>query len=337
MAIDVHAHYVPREVVETLQREGSRYGIAVVETEPACHALSFAYGLRVRPFFAKLVEEPARRMAGMDAIGIDRQILSAWTDIFGYGLDATQGGAWHRLLNESLAAFAGRHPERFSVLASGHLPDAARAARELEHAVTQLGAVGAVAATNVEGTNLGELPLDEYWAAAVELGVPVFLHPVQANPTPRTRRFALNQIVQYTFDTTLCVGSLVGSGVLDRFPALTLILSHGGGALPYLLGRFDCMFGRSDRAATGIVATSAPSAYVRRMFYDTILHDSEALRYLAGRVGVERLVIGSDDAFPPADHDPLASLRRAGFGPDEIHRIAETNPRTLFGRIDRKE
>jgi aminocarboxymuconate-semialdehyde decarboxylase len=337
MAIDVHAHYVPPDVIRTLQREGARYGITVVETEPACHALRFAYGLSVRPFFAKLIEEPARRIAGMEAIGIDRQILSAWTDIFGHGLDATQGAAWHRLLNESLAAFAQRHPGRFSMLASGPLPDAARAARELEHAVTQLGAVGGVSATNVEGTNLGELPLDEYWAAAVELGVPVFLHPAQPNPTPRTRRFALNQIVQYTFDTTLAVGSLIGSGVLDRFPTLTLILSHGGGALPYLIGRFDCMFDRSDRAATGIVAASPPSAYLGRMAYDTILHDAPALRYLASRVGVDRLVIGSDDSFPPADHDPLASLRRAGFSADEIHRIAETNPRTLFARIGRKE
>jgi aminocarboxymuconate-semialdehyde decarboxylase len=248
----------------------------------------------------------------------------------GHGLDVARGAAWHRLLNESLAAFAQRHPDRFSLLVSGCLRDAARAAAELEHGVRQLGAVGAVAATNVEGVNLGELPLDEYWAAAVELGVPVFLHPVQPNPTPRTRRFALNTIVQYTTDTTLAVGSLIATGVLDRFPALTLILSHGGGALPYLAGRFDVMFERSDRAATGIAASAPPSAYLARLHYDTILHDPAALRYLAGRVGIERLVIGSDDSFPPADHDPLASLAAAGFSPAQIRTIAETTPRRLF-------
>ena len=194
----------------------------------------------------------------------------------------------------------------------------------------ELGAVGAVAATNVEGTNLGELPLDEYWATAVELDVPVFLHPVQPNPTPRTRRFAMNQVVQYTLDTTLCVGSLIGAGVLDRFPSLRLILSHGGGTLPYVIGRFDIMFERSDRAATGITATSPPSAYLARMYYDTILHDPRALAYLASRVGIDRLVIGSDDSFPPADHDPLASLRAAGFSAPEIQRVGETNPRRLF-------
>jgi aminocarboxymuconate-semialdehyde decarboxylase len=330
MPIDVHAHYVPPGLVERLQREGARYGVSVVETEPACHALHFGYGVRLRPFFAKLIEEPARRLAGMAAAGIDRQVLSTWTDMHGHGLDVEHGTAWHRLLNESLAAFAQRHGSHFSILASGYLRDGARAARELEVAVKELGAVGAVAATNVEGTNLGELPLDEYWAAAVELGVPVFLHPVQPNPAPRTRRFALNTIVQYTVDTTLAVGSLIGAGVLDRFPALTLILSHGGGTVPYLIGRFDIMFQRSDHAGAGIAAASPPSAYLGRMYYDTILHDAPALRYLASRVGVDRLVIGSDDSFPPADHDPLASLRAAGFSADDIHRIAETTPRRLF-------
>jgi aminocarboxymuconate-semialdehyde decarboxylase len=330
MPIDVHAHYVPSEIVTRLQKEGSRLGISLVEREPGCHSLRFAYGLEIRPFFAKLIEEPAKRIASMAQTGIDRQILSVWMDMLGYGLPPAQGADWHRLLNDSLAGFCQRHPERFSMLASGPLPDAARAARELEHAVTQLGAVGAVAATNVEGVNLGELPLDEYWAAAVELGVPVFLHPTQPNPTPRTRRFALNTTVQYTVDTTLTIGSLISSGVLDRFPRLILIVCHGGGVLPYLIGRFDCMHERSDRAGTGIVATSPPSAYLRRLYYDTLLHDAQALRYLASRVQVDRLVIGSDDGFPPADHDPMGSLRRAGFSADEIHWIAEQNPRRLF-------
>jgi aminocarboxymuconate-semialdehyde decarboxylase len=328
MPIDVHAHYVPSDVVETLEREGSRYGISLVETEPACHAVRFAYGVTLRPFFAKLTEAPERRLASMDATGIDRQLLSTWCDVFGYGLETAQGTAWHRTLNESLGAFARRRPDRFSFLASVYLPDAARAAHELEHAVKELGAVGAIVSANVEGANLGELPLDEFWAAAVALGAPVFLHPTQPIPTPRTRRFALNTIVQYTFDTTLAVGSLVGAGVLDRFPALRLILSHGGGAVPYLAGRFDCMFERS-----GIVTAFPPSAYLERLFYDTLLHDAEALRYLASRVGVERLVIGTDDGFPPADHDPLGSLRRAGFSAEEIRRIAEANPRGLFERL----
>jgi aminocarboxymuconate-semialdehyde decarboxylase len=330
MAIDVHAHYVPPRILEVLQQEGSRYGIAIEGHEPSCQCLHFDYGLKCRPFFPRLLEEPAKRIERMEQTGIDRQVLSGWTDVFAYGLETEKGTAWHRLMNESLAALCHSEPAHFSMLASGHLPDPAAAARELEYAVKQLGAVGAVAACNIEGVNLGELPLDEYWAAAVELDVPVFLHPAQPVPTPRTRRFALNQVAQYTFDTTLAVGSLIWSGVLDRFPTLRLILSHGGGTFPHLMGRFDCMHARSNHEGTGIVSKAAPSTYLRRMYYDSILHDPAALRHLASLVSVDRIVIGTDDSFPPADHDPLGTLQRAGFSDEEIHRIAERNPRELF-------
>jgi aminocarboxymuconate-semialdehyde decarboxylase len=329
MPIDVHAHYVPAKLLEVLEREGSRYGVDVAEHQPTCQkCLRFEYGLQVRPFFPKLVEPVAQRIESMQRTGIDRQILSVWTDIFGYALPAPKGEAWHRLLNDLLSELTENNRNAFSWLASGPLPDAARAARELERGVKH-GAVGAVVATNVEGTNLGELPLDEYWAAAVALDVPVFLHPAQPGPAPRAGKFALNQIAQYTFDTTLCVGSLISSGVLDRFPKLRLILSHGGGALPYLIGRFDVMHDRADKAQ-GIVAAHKPSAYLRRMWYDTILHDPQALRYLAERVKTDRIVLGSDDSFPPADRDPLASLRAAGFGIADVKRITEENPRELF-------
>jgi len=329
MPIDVHAHYVPLKLLERLEREGGRYGVAVVEHEPTCQkCLRFEYGLQVRPFFAKLVEPVASRIESMQRTGIDREILSAWTDIFGYALRPAKGEGWHRLLNDLLAELCSANEKSFSWLASGALPDAARAARELERALNA-GAVGGVLATNVEGVNLGELPLDEYWAAAVALDVPVLLHPAQPAPAPRSAKFALNPIVQYTFDTTLCVGSLISSGVLDRFPKLRLILAHGGGALPYLIGRFDLMHERADKAQA-IVATAKPSSYLRRMWYDTILHDAQALRYLAARVTAERIVLGSDDSFPPADRDPLASLRAAGFHAADVKKITEENPRQLF-------
>ncbi len=124
------------------------------------------------------------------------------------------------------------HDDSFSMLASLPLNNPHDAAAELEYAVTQLGAVGAMVTANVEGVNLGELPLDPVWEKAAALDVGVFIHPVQAQPNARTSKFALSQIAQYTFDTTLCVGSLIFSGVMDRFPTLRFMLSHGGGTFP---------------------------------------------------------------------------------------------------------
>ncbi|MGH9808128.1 MAG: amidohydrolase family protein, partial [Terriglobia bacterium] len=334
MPIDVHAHYVPPSILECVEGRAADFGLSVVRHPPSCScAFHFDYGLKVRPFFPKLIEPLADRLDGMAKQGVDRQVLSSWADIFAYGLPLVQAQAWHRFLNEQLAGFCARHPQAFAMLASVPLPYADEAAAELEYAVLQLGAVGAVVAANVEGVNLGEVNLDPLWKTALDLDVGVFIHPVQAQPNPRSARFGLSQIAQYTVDTTFCVGSLIFSGVLDRFSNLRFLLSHGGGTFPYLTGRFDCMHERMDRAAQADVPRETPSAYRRRFYYDTILHDPTILRWLAERVTVDRIALGSDYSFPPADRDPVGTVRRAGFSQAEIEAIVEANPRALFPRL----
>jgi aminocarboxymuconate-semialdehyde decarboxylase len=269
----------------------------------------------------------------MDEQHVERQILSTWTDISAYGLPLPERQRWHRYLNDHLSDLCVRHPQRFAMLAIVPLPDGTAAAAELDRAVHQLGAVGAVIGANIEGVNLGELDLDEFWQASVELDVGVFIHPVQAMPVPRTSKFALGQIAQYTHDTTLSVGSLIFSGVLDRFPKLRLLLSHGGGTFPYLTGRFDIMHARMDRNRQGDVAQSNPSDYVTRFYYDSIVHDPAILRWLTERVTVDRVVLGSDYSFPPEDRDPIGTVRKAGLANGAFEKIVEDNPRILFPRL----
>jgi len=333
MVIDVHAHYVPPKIIEQLLIEGPSMGIDIIETEPQCHCLHFHYGLKCRPFFKRLLESPEQRLEAMQAQGVNHQVLSGWVDIFGHGLSANQGKKWHEMLNNAMGEFCSKNPNSFSFMASGHMPDAAIAARELERAVKEHGALGGVVACNVDGVNLGEMQLEEYWACASELGVPIFLHPTQPQPTPRSKAFALNQVVQYTFDTTLSVGSLIWSGVLDRHPKLKIILSHGGGALPYLVGRFDFMHAKGHHDQNGIKSSKTPWHYLSEMYFDTILHDKEALQYLKKKVGVSQIVLGTDDSFPPADSQPLESLRQAHFTQEEISQISNDNPRSLFKDI----
>jgi len=333
MVIDIHAHYVPAELIVAARSEGARLGVRLVE-EAATPALHFDYGFKVRPFFPQLIEPVAQRVAWLDVKKIDYQLVATWPDIYGYGLAPERCVAWHRVLNDTLAAWCVANAARFGFVASVPLPAADTAAAELGRAA-DMGAVGVMVPANIEGVNLGELALDPFWAKAQTLRLPVILHPVMAAPAPRAMKFALAQSVHYPFDTTLGIGSLIFSGVLDRFPRLELVLAHGGGAYPYLAGRLDIMHARMDRRAQGDVAARAPSEYLSVLAYDSIAHSPKSLRFLADLVGVDRLLLGTDYSFPPADLDPLASLRAASFDDAQVQAIACDNVRRIFPRIRR--
>jgi aminocarboxymuconate-semialdehyde decarboxylase len=319
-------------LIDAIAARGKDIGVRLVPSNGAPPALHFDYGFKVRPFFPRLIEPVAARRAWLDEQGIDLQIVGTWPDIFGYGFAIEACVAWHRMLNDTLAAWCADNSDRFAWIGSVPLIDAEAAAVELERAGT-LGACGVIISSNVENTNLGELALDAFWRKAEALAMPVLIHPVLVGPAPRAAKFGLAQVAQYTFDTTLGVGSLLMSGVLDRFPRLKLVLSHGGGAYPYLAGRFDIMHQRMDRAAQGDVAAKMPSAYATQMAYDSIVHAPKALRFLIEVAGLDNVVLGTDYSFPPADMEPLALLRSAGLSAAEVKAIADDNPRRVFARL----
>ena len=332
MPVDVHAHYVPPQLIAAIDARGRTSACGSCAPTAPTPALHFDYGFKVRPFFPRLIEPVADRKAWLDQQGIDLQIVGTWPDIFGYGLPPEACAAWHRMLNDTLAEWCADNKDRFAWIASVPLTKAQDAAEELERAAA-IGACGVIISSNIENVNIGELPLDPFWAKAEALDLPVLIHPVLVGAAPRAAKFGLAQVAQYTFDTTLGVGSLLMTGVLDRFPSLRLVLSHGGGAYPYLAGRFDIMHRRMDRAAQGDVAAQTPSAYAPRMIYDSIVHAPKALRFLIDVAGLDNVVLGTDYSFPPADMEPLALLKSAGLSEGAIEAIADTNPRRVFRRL----
>src|SRR5262249_33812373 len=127
MPIDVHAHYVPHRILATLEERARDFGVSLVKTPPQC-ALHFDYGLKVRPFFAKLIEPVDQRLDGMAAQGASCPVLSVVRALFAHGLPSRIAARWHRLMNESLSELCHSHPGRFALFASVPLPDAAAAA-----------------------------------------------------------------------------------------------------------------------------------------------------------------------------------------------------------------
>jgi aminocarboxymuconate-semialdehyde decarboxylase len=330
--IDVHAHYIPPQLIAATKRDGAAIGVRLSPAEGGKEALGFDYGFKARPFFPRLVEPVAERHKWMDEQKIDRQIVGTWPDIFGYGLPREHCIAWHRMLNDTLAEWTADNAQRFSWICSVPLTDALAAAQEFERSAGN-GAIGAIISANIEDVNLGEIPLDPFWRKAESLSLPLLIHPVNVGAAPRTKRFALTQIALYTYDTTLGIGSVLMSGVIDRFPKLKLIWSHGGGTFPYLAGRFDLMHKRMDKAQQGDVAQKPPSAYATQMGYDSIVHAPKALRFLIDIAGIDNIHLGTDYSFPPADMEPLALIKAAGLSKADSEAIADGNPRRLFARL----
>ena len=326
MAIDAHAHYVPPSILEAVEQNPSRYGSRLDGPPGAGGCLCYDYGLTLRPFYHELLDLDDRWEV-MARQGVDRQILSVWADLFGYGMPAADGANWHRLMNHRLGEEVQQHSKTLSMLASVPLQDAHLAATELEYGIKELGALGGVVAPSVDGANLGESPLDEFWAAAVELDVPIHMHPTQPVIPPRTRNYGLSVIVQYLYDSTVSVGTLIFSGVLDRFPNLNILLSHGGGFVPYQIGRFDRIY---RNMGPGVASAQPPSAYLTRFWYDTIVHNADALSFLRGLVGSEKILLGTDYPFPVDDSDPMGSVGQGGFSADEITQVTSGNAQRLF-------
>ncbi len=305
--IDSHAHFVPPDLAARIAADGARLGVRLGSDG----RVAFASGETSRPLSPALLT--SRRPAGCDV-----QIVSPWIDLVGYGLDAERGAGWARLLN---TAMAGR-----PALATVPLQDGRAAAGELSWALGH-GFLGVEIGTNVRGRELSDPGLEPFWAACAEARTPVFFHPAYVIATPRVASHYLHNLAANPFDTTLAVAQLIFGGVLDRHPDLVLFLAHGGGYWPYQFGRLDR--GHAVRPECR-GAAQAPRAYLRAFYYDTVVHSPEALRYLIGLVGADRVLLGTDMPFEMGDPEPLVTLDGAGIAPHEHQAIVHDNAAFLF-------
>jgi aminocarboxymuconate-semialdehyde decarboxylase len=281
--VDVHGHCAVPEVADVLK------GTPLAKSAP--------------PNQEPQVLGP-ERLRTMDERGIDVQVL-------------TQQGAWwyaatdrdlaRRIVtiqNETTAAWCRAHPDRFVALASVPLQFPDIAAQQLEEGVTKLGfRGGAIAAGVVEGKELTSPEYDPFWAKAQELGVPLFMHPSNADADPRLRgQGNLSNTIGNPLETTIFLSHLIYEGTLDRFPGLKICAAHAGGFLPSYLGRSEATCTRLPEAC----GMKRPfGAYFRdQIMVDSMVFRTEGLRHLIAETGVSQIAYGTDTPFPwPATVD----------------------------------
>jgi aminocarboxymuconate-semialdehyde decarboxylase len=332
MIIDAHAHYVSPRVIEALRTAPGANGASLVEGETGPQIFFNGAAAPVRPM-APTVRDLAQRRERMRAQGVDLQVVSTWFELYGYQLPPELGAAWCRLLNQTMAEDLGQpeHRDAFLGLANVPLQDGARAADELEYAVTELGFKGAMIAPNVFDRLLDDPDLDPLWRKAEQLRAFVMIHPYAPHFGFRTGRYYLDNILSNPFDTTIAACSIIFGGVADHFPDLRIMLVHGGGFFPYQIGRVDR--GYTTSSVKGH-STKAPVEYLRWFQYDTMLMHAPAVKYLTEQVGASEVLLGSDFPFPMSDTDPVTTVRAAGLSPADERLILEENARRLLDLPD---
>lgn len=307
--VDIHAHYVGRDLIKAAKADPSRHGLRIVIDAAGGERVRFPDGALVRPFFRELWDLDLR-LAEMDASGVAVQVISTWTDIFGDGLLTETEAAWARLQNESLAAAARQHPDR--LIAMGVLPmmDSRAALAEIDYLGGVLGVRAVEIGTSIGGLSLDEPRFDPIWAALATNRFLALLHPPRTTAAAdRLGRYFLNNLVGNPLENVLAAASLVFGGVLDRYPDLRICLPHAGGYFPHQVGRLDRGFAAKPECQERIRVP--PSDYLRRFWYDTLAFRPDALRFLGELVGLDRLLFGTDYPFPLGDPQASAVVRAA--------------------------
>ena len=324
LTIDVHTHFAPFGVIAAARRDAGFDGMRAERaggTEWLVHRQGFRWP--VPPVFY----DAEARLASMDERGISHAVASPAPQLFMYWADASEAAGFCRAVNDDLAAFAAGSGGRISAVATLPMQDPAAAVAELTRAVTGLGMRGAEIGPHVEGTQLDDPALRPVLATAADLGVPLIVHPYYVAPRPGLEDFYLTNLIGNPLASTVCAARLIFGGVLDELPGLRPVLMHGGGFLPYQIGRLD--HGYRVRPEAGGCA-HPPSAYLDRFWFDTVTHAPAPLRFLAGLVGAGHVLYGTDFPFDMAAGPLQDQLDGTDLGDEDVAAIAGGNAARLF-------
>jgi aminocarboxymuconate-semialdehyde decarboxylase len=298
--VEVHSHVVPQEA----WGQAGPYGPEMIVDEHGAFSIrvgtwQITGGALSEPPSATMYD-PAVRIAEMDEAGIDVMGVSPSPLWFLYHAEPEIAVPWARLNNDLLAKFCSWSPQRLFFMASLPLQDISASLEELQRATGSLGARAVnVGTDDIAGRNLDDEWFDPIWARLSELDLPVFLHPAplgqadagfDAAEQRRRDRLGLSWSAGYIYRETMAVCALIYGGVFDRYPNLRVCVPHGGGFVPFQIGRFN-WYGERSRA----VRNERPfEEYLRHFYFDTVVHDARARKYLCDIVGPDNLIVGSN-------------------------------------------
>lgn len=267
---------------------------------------------------------PQRRLEDMDADGVDRQVLSLIPPLICDFGDLAQSTEWATHLNSAVAGLVANNPNRFSGLGTVplHHPDLAIQVLQRVH---DDGLSGVEIGTSAGVRELDHPELREFFQAAEQLGMLVFVHPLalglDAYSAQRIDGPAATFGLGMGTDTAIAASRLVFGGVVQDTPDLKILLAHGGGTFFWALARIAFMWDQQ--------ADISAKQLTRNVFVDSVVYQQANLRYLCEQIGAGRILFGTD--YPlPAQADTSGSIL-AGLPDVDAALIGGLNASTLLG------
>ena len=285
MIVDFHNHYYPPPYLDAIKAGGLKVRMDFdADGNPRLHYPGdyniLVPGHRDLDFRERVLEEH----------GVTRQVLTFTTPGVHYEA-AAQAVRLARLINDAFAGEISRR-KHYTALATLPLNDPRASVVELERAVRELDMRGAMVFSNVNGTGLDDVMYMPLWEMANELDAVIYIHPAHPVGVEAMEKYWLMPLVGFLMDTTLAAGKLVFSGIVERFPRIRWVLTHMGGAVPYLAERMDRGYEAFAECRANI--TQKPSEYLKRFYYDTVNFDNAAQRLAIEFAGVDHILAGSD-------------------------------------------
>lgn len=324
MILDFHNHYFPPEFVEAIRTGESAFRITEdAEGNPVLHSPG-DYNVLVPEH-----RDLEARSAALDAAGVDAQVITFTAP--GTSIETPARAAeLASIINDGLAAGRDAYPGRFFPL--GHLPlnNPAAAAIEFDRVIGELGMAGAMLFSNADGVPLADERFWPIYERANEAGAVIYIHPTYPLGVEAMEDYMLMPLVGFLMDTTLAAAHLVFAGVPERFPNITWVLCHTGGAVPFLAERFDRGYEAFERCRENI--TRKPSEYLREFYYDTVNFDLNCLRLAIDFAGVDHVVAGSDYPHMIGSLDKMVNaVRGLGLSTEDEAAVFGGNARRILG------
>jgi aminocarboxymuconate-semialdehyde decarboxylase len=302
MNIDLHSHFFPVEALQNPGKFENRAPKLVFENGK----LSVTSQIGFRPGLGAGAYDPLARIKALDEMRIDMQAISPSPILLFYWEDAAVAAHFSRRQNEAIQAVVKKHPDRFIGFGSVPLQSVTDSIAIAEEAKS-MGLKGLEI-----GNAVGDKPLDDpsfepFFEAAQKLDMLLFVHPLEGGlDADDPLSPILGNVLQFTFRTTMMVERMIIKGMFEKYPNLRLCLSHGGGLLAFNIWRLDHSY--SLRADLQKAIPNKPSAYLKKLYFDTIVHSVAALQYLVQVAGAERVVIGTDYPMAMGDFEPVSKV-----------------------------